>query len=189
MHFINLLSCAAQQKHTINDLQLLINQGKGYLVDSKGNSPAYYLQEKGNLRAQSDLFKLMADEENQIEFDIISAMQGYSREKQWIMEDSERQVFKKPYEWSTPDAIIKKPLFGYIKGGSSQITFLSNSRYISKDLLSNFLDFRLDHYVQHEIEIKVSTVRLDLTAGSDTSIDFLDKVQSLNDETFYTTFG
>ena len=64
---------------------------------------------------------------------------------------------------------------------------METSKFISKDLLENFVDFH--SLKKQEIQVKVSTIKVNLSQGSKNSLDFLKATTGLNDEAFYTKFA
>lgn len=82
------------------------------------------------------------------------------------------------------------PLYGKLKEDLNKILFLNTSKYLTIDLLENFIDFDHPDKNEHAIAISVTSVPLNLEPGSQDSLDFLNLViHSINDEAFYTKFS
>lgn len=95
LHRINMLIVATRQNHNLEMLELLFQQGKGYVIDSHGNGPSHYLIQSGNMRIMEKLFDLMSNHDpskGQLEFDLNMLEYGFKKAKQWIVQHGEKQV-------------------------------------------------------------------------------------------------
>ena len=65
-------------------LELLFQNGKGYVIDSHGNPPSFYLINSGNMRIMEKLFDLMSNHdpsEVPLEFDLNMLEYGFKKAK------------------------------------------------------------------------------------------------------------
>lgn len=116
LHRINMLIVATKQNHNLEMLDLLFQNGKGYVIDSLGNAPSHYLINSGNMRIMEKLFDLMSNHsalDVQLEFDLNMLEYGFKKAKQWIVQHGEKQVIQDPILFCHHD--IKLPVYGTIR--------------------------------------------------------------------------
>lgn len=184
---INLLSVCSKFNRNLDHLDLMLKQRSGYMIDSSGRNPTNYLDQHttSNVAAFRKLFTLFSkDCCHYLDFDKDLLKHAFKMDKQWIVEECEALVFQQPLLYCD-HGLKKLPIQGTIKYHKDKVLFLACSQYISYDLIENFVDFSESEEPQ-AINVTVSKMSLNLTKGSQESIEFLRAVKTFNNEVFYT---